>query len=468
MNGMEGKKMTEIKTTALIYQLICEKKLRRWLQLLLLLEDKLQMTSLEIAENLAITKRTLISDIKELNHYFNKTIQITSDEQGYHFHLIFPQKYDEKKRELLQHEPLFFFIDGLFQNQQYTIKQWATALEVNATTFQRELKRMGKILTFYKLRLINERGVRLQGKELYIRQFFYEFYYEQALLPLIIQDKRMLYEKKIVDVKLSSSWMINKKRSTGWQMISCQRQQQGNRLESKREQVLKLDGALMEVFGTELESFVNQTEALAFFLFSLEEKLLLTSRLQKRFISLFPLPQLQEKLLLFMPQQYNLQYDELLFIGTWVYLLDQLEWLPSVEPNEMSDIAAYQLRDLFSKRGFDYFCQLIFQYQQRKKQLLSSVSVCWHLKGPLVFQQWIKEAMTNEAKQQGIIFNEDSESLFEQSYFLPKIIITNTTEQLKTKHFILSLKSLPEQQEITTACEKLKQYLARKEKNSDS
>lgn len=446
-----------IQTKSLMIQLTYDKKLQRWLQILALLEDSLTISGKEIAQQIATTRRTLITDIKELNEQFATTMQIVGDEQGYSLRLMKPQEYYQQKRQLLAKELLFVWLDGIFQGQKRTIIEWANLLDTNISTFHRYKKQLEATLADYQVSLAKEEIVALQGEEIAIRRFFYSFYYEQAFSPESLLESKTRYEAQTPIVHSQSSWACDQKKCQNWAIISYQRQQTGDLLPEKSTAVPEMIQALAKEIQLERQPFGNQREAATIFLLSLEELRFIDPKLQQRFVHSFAPVELQESLAAYSQQQL-LDQPTLLFLGTWVYLLDQLEILPlDGEPlgkNENPPILA----ELFSSEGIAYFIGLIEQWQKQKEQLCFEVVVKWGLLGPAVVQQWIKEAFKSEAQKQCITLNEEEDSFVAE--YLPKVQITNTAFAPHLYQVGIQLSEVPAQEEIEKVCQELKKYLA--------
>lgn len=103
----------------LFEHLICKKKIRRWFNLLNLLEQDEYATLNTLAKKTNYTRRTILNDVQELKAYFDCSILWIGDETGYHFSLQDPNTYKQKKRALLAEEQFFSFLTALPVDKNY-------------------------------------------------------------------------------------------------------------------------------------------------------------------------------------------------------------------------------------------------------------------------------------------------------------------------------------------------------------
>lgn len=82
----------------------------RWLKLLNLLERHKTLSNRELSKAVQSSRRTIIYDMEGLRSYFGSTLMIESTSNGYSLHELLPKEYLERKRALLQNEPLFVIL----------------------------------------------------------------------------------------------------------------------------------------------------------------------------------------------------------------------------------------------------------------------------------------------------------------------------------------------------------------------
>lgn len=473
------------KSQELVYQLIYDNKLRRWFQLLALLEDATVMNSFQLSNQLQITRRTIVLDVKELNQQFIGMMEIIGDDQGYSIRLLVPRAYYWKKQQLLASEPLFLLLDGLFQEKKYKTKDWINYLGLNAATFQRCQKYLETVLQPYQITLVKENFLSLKGAETHLRLFYYYLYYEQPILPPYLVKRKQNYEKSLSKNSWGLPFAREQKRSMGWAVISYYRQQNGYFLSQKKklaqEVIIGIKKAYQSTENQQFKEdtfpifdenqnrhvkdkeigdallFETQTEFVCHFLFSLDEYCFVDPKLQQLFVDCFSTTSLKQQL-----ETYNktthLESSMLLFLGTWVYLMDQFELLSSVDLPQKSTVYDSGFGELFSSLGNAYFQELATQSKQKKSAFRYEVIGHWQFQGTLMVQQWIKEFFIKEAQKMGIKITDEPSDLFVASY-LPQVQVTNFAAEKQPHQLGLRLSEIPEQTEIRKACQGLKKYL---------
>ena len=83
---------------------------------------------------------------------------------------------------MLENEPLFHIIEGIFQRQIKEIGEWADQLHFSESSLLRYFKMVENELARYRLTL-SLKKVDFIGKEIDIRSFFHDFYYESEITP---------------------------------------------------------------------------------------------------------------------------------------------------------------------------------------------------------------------------------------------------------------------------------------------
>lgn len=138
----------------LFEQLIHKTKIRKWFNLLSLLEQDEHATLNKLVNKTNYTRRTILNDVQELKAYFDSSILWIGDETGYHFSLQDPNNYEQKKRALLAEEQFFIFFDCIASGQKLSNAQWAKELHASSASFCRMKHQLQSFLTKqYKVKL---------------------------------------------------------------------------------------------------------------------------------------------------------------------------------------------------------------------------------------------------------------------------------------------------------------------------
>jgi hypothetical protein len=161
---------------------ITSKETVRWLRILHAFEQSTICSVKELARITKITSRTIVADITAMRRFFQEAITIETTQQGYSFREISHEAYQNKKRTLLEHEPLFQIMEGIFQDKMKNVGEWADQLHVSESSLLRYFKMIEADLARYQLNL-SSKPVDLIGKEVDIRSFFHDFYYESEITP---------------------------------------------------------------------------------------------------------------------------------------------------------------------------------------------------------------------------------------------------------------------------------------------
>ena len=107
---------------------------------------------------------------------------IESTSNGYSLHELLPKEYLERKRALLQNEPLFVILEHLFKGEYRTVSEWADYFYLSESSLLRYLTLFEKALKPFQLS-VDHKNFRLIGSEADIRKFFHAFYYESDATP---------------------------------------------------------------------------------------------------------------------------------------------------------------------------------------------------------------------------------------------------------------------------------------------
>ncbi|MGG5372661.1 helix-turn-helix domain-containing protein [Enterococcus sp. AZ196] len=183
---------------------------KRCLGILNLLEGKEEIQTREIAESLNSSKRTILADLNELRDYFGSAITISGSNRGIKLTVNDYTIYHEKKKKYVQQEPLVQIIAGIYSGEYLSISEWAEKVNFSESTVLRLLKKLDRIIQNYRLGVIRS-PVKFSGRELDIRKFFWDLYYEStfieinevegchqaALTQLILADDRFVSIKRV-------------------------------------------------------------------------------------------------------------------------------------------------------------------------------------------------------------------------------------------------------------------------------
>ncbi|MDT2521713.1 helix-turn-helix domain-containing protein [Enterococcus raffinosus] len=157
----------------------------RWFNILDTLEHGGKASTICLSEKLSTTQRTIISDISAIRDFFGKSIEIHSTYIGYTFQRIDSKKYDDLKHSLLDGEPLFNLIVGLFLYEPKSLGEWSDILFLSESSFKRYLSIFSNILLEYDLTIATS-PVEIVGDEFAIRKFFMTFFYEADITSYTI------------------------------------------------------------------------------------------------------------------------------------------------------------------------------------------------------------------------------------------------------------------------------------------
>lgn len=163
-------------------QLLIDKRNIRWFQILAILERSSSISTKNLSQSLNISIRTIRYDMKEIKDYFNQTITINPSTNGYTFNINNKIDYIEKKKGLLEYEPILVILSGIFYGKELSILDWADQLFLTDRTLISHLKKLNPMLARYQLTM-DSPILSLKGKEINIRNFFLAFFYEEDTIP---------------------------------------------------------------------------------------------------------------------------------------------------------------------------------------------------------------------------------------------------------------------------------------------
>lgn len=164
------------------FHFVIDKRLIRIVKILDQFQHVSNCSAIELAEIVGASHRTILGDIKTIKEYFNDCISLTSSNSGYVFRIVNKPLFLDKKRRLSEKEPLFQIIESIFFSEIYSLKEWSEKLHSTKTSLIRYIDRISPILSKYCITL-STKNVDFMGKELDIRQFFHDFFYESDITP---------------------------------------------------------------------------------------------------------------------------------------------------------------------------------------------------------------------------------------------------------------------------------------------
>lgn len=417
----------------LFYQLIQKAETKRWFILLDQFEARQTVTAKELARRSDCTSRTIHKDIKQLKQYFETTIRLLGDEEGFHFSFQEPTIYRQKKQALLKAEPLFFFVDQLVQGNNLTNQEWAEWLSLSPARFGRIKRRLIHTLeTQYQVTLVG-RDNQLQGNEPAIRQLMYDFYFGLPLLPKTILAKRVPCSLKST-VFSAPEWLLDPLRLKQWHQIACWRIVQGNILPPQKGRV---QDTLATALDAQIASSLPVQEKAALFLLSLKEEQFLSPFWQKAFIRQFSLTTEKHK-----PIK-DVDALTVSFLKTIVSLHCLFFPLPHLGIKDGNSREVLDQTALFEQMKRNYFAQ--------KKRLAHSIQLTFQLTGSSALQEWIKKMVRKQLEEIGY-------SLLENQFMTPyirQIMVTNDPQAENNEQALL-LSYFTEEKEIREAIERIR------------
>ncbi|MGL9768944.1 helix-turn-helix domain-containing protein [Enterococcus sp. DIV0806c] len=403
----------------LFEQLIYKTKIRRWFNLLSLLEQDEHATLKTLVNKTNYTRRTILNDVQELKSYFDSSILWIGDETGYHFSLQDPNTYEQKKRALLAEEQLFVFFDCIASGQKLSNDQWAKELNVSSASFSRMKHQLQSFLIKqYKVKLDAKNNF-FVGEEVTIRQLLYDFYFSLPTYPEVAT-KKIKQLCKIQTRVQKGEWQIDEERMNQWIVIAQLRITQGYEL--KKNEETSLQKMLVRSFDSQVTISLPNQEKAALFLLSLKEEQFLNPMLQQRFLREFSLPNASSHKFIRTDEELASQ-----FLSTYLslmYLFFQL--LPC------------------NKSGVIH--QKEFYYK--------SLYVTYRLSGSNALKRWIKKEVESELLQSGwLVVNISAFNKTSYQYFLE---VSNLTK-IHQKERVLKLSQFPRKEEIQ---KEISRYLA--------
>jgi hypothetical protein len=423
--------------THLFYALLTTPKTKRWLRMLDQLEEQ-ALTGNELAVLLDCTRRTVVSDVKQMKESFQSTLSLLGDEFGYLVKLEHPQKYYQEKQVLLENEVLFFLVDTLFENQKRSNKELAEQLCLSMATFTRLKHYLNQVLQgSYGLKLSSTTN-QVIGPETRIREFFFDFYFTLPLYPKVLTEKiRRMRGAKMP--KLTTRWQLKQAQLRGWLMITNTRIKQGEHLlENGYDQ--QMCHKLAQAFDPAEKLALPALEKAALFLATLDEAQFLRPVIQTEFIYQFSTA--SWRMLLTIEEAGN----HVLLFQTLIQLMGEFFHLPYEQEHEKQ-----KTQEVSQSTEDKLLNQLIALFLQEKAQVEKSIFVIFRLVGSQALQRWIKEEVRCQLRQRGYHLYEEANAIHNSS--LPRVHVTNSPNALRQAD--ISLTTVPTRKEID---EQVQQY----------
>lgn len=161
---------------------IINKHTVRSLKILNALQRNSYLSLNELAEETSSSDRTILTDIQRMREYFSTTIDLKSTNFGYNLKILSSEDYIEKKKALLNEEPLFKILESIFFNDCFSLSEWSESLYTTESTLNKQLLSIQKILAEYQI-VLSRSPINFIGNEINIRKFFHDFYYESDITP---------------------------------------------------------------------------------------------------------------------------------------------------------------------------------------------------------------------------------------------------------------------------------------------
>lgn len=387
-------------------------------------------TGKELAKVLGCTRRTVVSDVKEIKEFFQSTLVLLGDEGGYLIEFKEPRNYYQKKQTLLEKEPLFRMVDDLIKNEERSNQEWAQKLQLPIATYTRLKRQLNQILSAQYGVKLSATTNQILGAEIRIRQFFYDFYFTLPLYPKDLTEQ--IRDIRTYEVHLpSSKWQLNQRQLQGWLTIAERRMSQGYAL-SQRKEDLPLCQKLADALDPTHQIAIPEQEKAGVFLAAIEEEQFLRPVIQTEF--LYQFSSHDWKTILAMEEMEK----QLLLFQTLIRLMRDFFHLPYEKKNsENSKRAEEELLE-----------QMVHSFINEKQRLEQAVSVNYQLIGPPALQRWIKSVVCACLEARGYLVYEGDPSA------TTRLHVTNRSDgTIRNAEILLS--SIPDQAEIAN---QIKQY----------
>lgn len=361
------------------YSLLYTPKVRRWMQILDMLEDQEHTTALSLANLTQCSKRTIHTDIKEIKHYFDGTIVMKGDDHGSHFSLQAPKEYYQKKQALIHHEPIFLLFDRIIEEKKATNHQLAQDLDIPLATFNRLKRYCAKILhSNYRLRIDATTNV-LIGPETAIRQFLFDFYCTCPLYPKALEEKVAQFRTTPL-VFRENRWKLDSILASQWTAIVKERISRGHLLSDEGTDH-SMQSLLVREWRQGVDDPLPEREQAALFVLSLDESAFFNPRYQRAFLQYFS-PLVIKGSITEESEPVPVALFEVLILFLKLFFQLPQEVLHESEKRDQAP-DAYLLQ------------HLILRYKEERKRLSQTVSLTYDLIGSNALKRWLKQEVYN-------------------------------------------------------------------------
>ena len=422
--------------TLCFHSLIHRPKIKRWLKILALLEEKEQTTAAYLSELTQCSKRTIHKDLKEIKQYFKNEVMITGDDHGIHFAFRAPNEYTKKVQALIEDEPFLLLLARFFDDRPTSNQELAAMLGVSLATFNR-LKRDCSILlnTNYGLR-IDAHSNTLLGSERAIRQAMFDFFCTLPLYPKQLESTVAPFRSKTTTIS-SSRWNLDHALINQWAAIVKIRTEQGHVLPEHRT-AGELQTVLAREWEKETKIHFPEREQAALFVLCLSETSFYDPLYQKEFLHYF-LPLIPRRFMAEIEEPELAQLFRLV-----IFLLTQFVGLPQAVLKE-----ARKRKIVPEEYLFDHF---MHRYIQVVEEVKKTVFLTYDLTGSQAIKRWIKQEVAAYFKAKGWTICPTSQATIPSS--IRHLTITNRVST-NSNPSVIHLSSVPSTNEVGDILAKL-------------
>lgn len=211
---------------SLFFRLTADKTLKRNMQLLKLLSiNHGSVVSIdEIAQNLSISRETVISDIEILTKRLPVGIQIIREKWvGVTLLCKKEVSIDNYIAAMAKDTVVYKLLDSIFHGRQKNISQWEKELFLSNAALRNRIKYFNRTLKEFRLKF-SAYTMELVGEEADIRYFYYVFYKEFRDL-FVVRTEDTTYTQIITDLKQAGVLQCSYGYfpATLWLMIAAER-----------------------------------------------------------------------------------------------------------------------------------------------------------------------------------------------------------------------------------------------------
>ncbi|WP_430612528.1 helix-turn-helix domain-containing protein [Enterococcus sp. DIV0876] len=167
----------------LVTSLMLDGPNKRCFSLLTILERMQNIETQELADLVGTSKRTINSDINDIRHFFGPVIDLYGTNKGMRLVINDYTAFYHTKRKYLEHDPLMTILQAIFYGSKLFLNEWAERLSFSGSTVSRMINSTQAILAEYDL-AISKSPVCIQGDELSIRKFYFDFFNETSFLEI--------------------------------------------------------------------------------------------------------------------------------------------------------------------------------------------------------------------------------------------------------------------------------------------